>query len=162
MNDSPTPRSGAIDAISAKFTYYTSLLGVYLLFGALFFYSGKSKLFDGLGAPPGIEKQFSGTFLETVPGVDASWTIIGLMEFLVFLLTLASLLTLEFLPGKRKPILFSALGLSLLTFAFLATGENVTGQHEGVASLFLYGVGTAVVMLFLRKLPPYGSLTGDD
>jgi hypothetical protein len=77
------------------------------------------------------------------------------MEFLVFLLTLASLLTLEFLPSTRKPILFAALSLSLLTFSVLAVGENVTGQNEGVASLFLYAAGTGVFMILLRYLPPF-------
>jgi hypothetical protein len=38
------------------------------------------KIFDGLGAPAGIEKQFSGTFLATILGVDAAWTILGILS----------------------------------------------------------------------------------
>lgn len=66
--------------------------------GVLFFYAGKEKIFDGLGAPAGIEKQFSGTFLATIPGVDAAWTILGILEFAIFVLTGVSPIRLEFMP----------------------------------------------------------------
>jgi hypothetical protein len=36
--------------------YGLVLAGIYLLVGVLFFYAGKEKLFDGLGAPPPITK----------------------------------------------------------------------------------------------------------
>jgi hypothetical protein len=87
------------------------LAGIYLLLGVLFFYAGKEKIFDGLGAPPPIEKQFSGTFLDTIPGIDAAWTILGILEFAIFVLTVGSLATLEFLPSRRKPVLLSAPGV---------------------------------------------------
>lgn len=161
MNDRDKPAAG-IEGVAGHFTYWTSMLGIYLLFGTLFFYSGKEKTFDGLGMPDGLKKQFEGTFLETVPGLDASWTILGIFELAIFALTVISVLTGEFLPNKRKPVLFAALGLSVLTFAMLAVGDNLTGEHEGVASLFLYAAGTAVFMLLLRHLPPYGRLFEDD
>jgi uncharacterized membrane protein YphA (DoxX/SURF4 family) len=41
--------------------YGLALAGIYILVGVLFFYAGEEKIFDGLGAPAGIEKQFSGT-----------------------------------------------------------------------------------------------------
>src|SRR5215470_14122748 len=69
--------------------YGLVLAGIYFLVGVLFFYAGKEKIFDGLGAPPPIEKQFSGTFLNTIPGVDAAWTILGILEFGIFVLTVA-------------------------------------------------------------------------
>jgi hypothetical protein len=50
--------------------------------GGLMFYSGKEKLFDDDGnAPQGIKDQFKGTFLDTFPGTDAAWVILGLLEF---------------------------------------------------------------------------------
>lgn len=139
--------------------YGLVLAGIYLLIGVLFFYSGKEKIFDGLGAPPGMEKQFSGTFIETIPGVDAAWTILGILELGVFLLTIVSLLTLEFLPSRRKPVLLSALGLSILTFAVLAIGQNVVGEHTGVAQLFLYGGATGVLLALVLIMPPYSGAT---
>jgi hypothetical protein len=54
--------------------YTLVLAGIYLLLGVLFFYAGKEKLFDGLGAPAPIAKQFEGTFLDTIPGIDAAWS----------------------------------------------------------------------------------------
>lgn len=136
--------------------YGLALAGIYLLVGVLFFYAGKEKIFDGLGAPAGIEKQFSGTFLDTIPGIDAAWTILGILEFAIFLLTVVSLLTLEFLPSKRKPFLLSALALAIFTFSVLGIGQNVVGENGGVAELFLYAGATGVLMGLVLLMPPYG------
>ena len=135
--------------------YGLILAGIYFLVGVLFFYAGKEKIFDGLGAPAGIEKQFSGTFLDTIPGIDAAWTILGILEFAIFVLTVISLVMREFMPDRRKPVLLSALALSIFTFSILAVGQNVVGEHEGVESLFLYAGATGVLMFLVLMLPPY-------
>ncbi len=138
--------------------YAATLVGIYLLFGVLFFYSAKSKLIDGHGAPPGIVKQFQGTFVSTFPGIDAIWWFLGILADRIFVLLLVSLVRLEFLPERRKQFLLSGLGVALFTFAVLATGQNITGQTTGVAELFLYVGATAVLMLIVLRLPPYGGL----
>ena len=135
--------------------YGLVLAGIYLLVGVLFFYAGKEKIFDGIGAPPPIEKQFSGTFLETIPGTDAAWTILGILEFAIFVLTVVSLATLEFLPSRRKPFLLSALALAIFTFSILGMGQNVVGENSGVAELFLYAGATGVLLGLVLQLPPY-------
>lgn len=135
--------------------YILVLAGIYLLVGVLFFYAGKEKLFDGLGAPAAIEKQFSGTFLNTIPGIDAAWTILGILEFATFLLTVVSLATLEFLPSRRKPFLLCALALAIFTFSILAIGQNVVGENTGVAELFLYAGATGVLFGLVLLMPPY-------
>ncbi len=137
--------------------YALVLAGIYFLVGVLFFYAGKEKLFDGLGAPPPIAKQFSGTFLDTIPGVDAAWTILGILEFAIFVLTVISLVTLEFLPTKRKPFLLSALGLAIFTFSILGVGQNVVGENSGVAELFLYAGATGVLLGLVLLMPPYSA-----
>src|SRR4029453_10160530 len=101
--------------------YWVTLLGVYLMVGGLMFYSGKEKLFDDDGnAPSYVKDQFKGTFIDTFPGPDPAWVIIGLFEFGVFVLLLASLVRLEFLPHRDKSILQVGLATALLTFVFLA------------------------------------------
>jgi hypothetical protein len=135
--------------------YALVLAGIYLLVGVLFFYAGKEKIFDGLGAPPPIEKQFSGTFLNTIPGVDAAWTILGLLELGIFVLVIVSLIRLEFLPNRPKSFLLSALGLAIFTFSILGIGQNVVGENEGVAELFLYAGATAVMLGLVLQFPPY-------
>jgi hypothetical protein len=135
--------------------YALTLAGIYLLLGVLFFYSGKEKIIDGSGAPPPIEKQFSGTFLETIPGVDAAWTILGLLELAVFVLVVVSLVRLEFMPDRRKTFLLCASALAIFTFSVLAMGQNVVGEHTGVASLFLYAAGTGVLIGLVLLMPPY-------
>jgi hypothetical protein len=136
--------------------YGLILAGIYFLVGVLFFYAGKEKIFDGLGAPAGIEKQFSGTFLDTIPGVDAAWTILGILELAIFVLVVASLVRLEFMPDRRKPFMLSALSLAIFTFSILAIGQNVVGENSGVAELFLYAGATGVLVGLVLLLPPYG------
>jgi hypothetical protein len=135
--------------------YALILAGIYLLVGVLFFYAGKSKIIDGHGAPPPIAKQFSGTFLDTIPGIDAAWTILGILEAAIFILLLVSLIRLEFMPTKRKPFLLAGLALSLFTFSILALGQNVVGENTGVAELFLYAGATGVLMGLILLMPPY-------
>ena len=135
--------------------YGLILAGIYLLVGVLFFYAGKEKIFDGLGAPAGIEKQFSGTFLDTIPGTDAAWTILGILEFGIFVLTVISLIRLEFMPNRAKPFMLSALALAIFTFSILGIGQNVVGENSGVAELFIYAAATGVLMGLVLLMPPY-------
>ncbi|HKG39156.1 MAG TPA: hypothetical protein VKB25_09230 [Conexibacter sp.] len=135
--------------------YWLTMASVYFLVGVLFFYSGKEKLFDNdANVPPGIEKQFEGTFVATFPGVDALWAILSVLEFAVFVLLLVSLLTGEFLPHRRKGVLLVGLSLALFTFACLSFGQTSTGNNEGTASLYTYFGATAIVMLLVLLLPP--------
>jgi hypothetical protein len=135
--------------------YGLILAGVYLLVGILFFYAGKGKIIDGHGAPPPIEKQFSGTFLDTIPGVDAAWTILGILESAIFILVVVSLIRLEFMPDRRKTFLLCALALAIFTFSILAMGQNVVGETSGVAELFIYAAATGVLMGLVLLMPPY-------
>ena len=137
--------------------YVLVLAGIYLLLGVLFFYAGKEKLFDGLGPPPPIAKQFSGTFLNTIPGVDAAWTILGILESLIFILVVVSLVRLEFMPDRRKSFLLTALALAVFTFSVLAMGQNIVGENEGVAELFTYAGATGVLIFLVLLMPPYRS-----
>jgi hypothetical protein len=135
--------------------YALALAGIYLLLGVLFFYAGKEKIIDGSGAPAPIEKQFSGTFLDTIPGVDAAWTILGILELAIFVLLVVSLVRLEFLPERRKSFLLISMALAIFTFSILAMGQNVVGENEGVAELFLYAGATGVLLGLVLSMPPY-------
>ncbi len=136
--------------------YWVTVIGIYLMVGGLMFYSGKEKLFDDNGnAPSAIQQQFQGSFLAKVPGVDAAWTILGILEFGVALLLILSLIRLEFLPHRTKMFMQLALAVALLTFACLAFGQTATKQFSGVASLYQYFGATVVIMLLVRLLPPH-------
>jgi hypothetical protein len=135
--------------------YWVTLAGVYVMVGGLMFYSGKGKLFDDDGnAPQAIKDQFSGTFMDTVPGTDAAWVILGILEFGVFALLVASLIRLEFLPHRDKSFLQVGLAVALLTFALMAFGQTATGQHEGTASLYTYFGSTVVILILVSLMPP--------
>jgi hypothetical protein len=135
--------------------HWVTLIGVYVMVGGLMFYSGKGKLFDDDGnAPQAIKDQFSGTFIDTVPGTDAAWVILGILEFGVFVLLVASLIRLEFLPHRDKSFLQVGLAVAMLTFALMAFGQTATGQHEGTASLYTYFGSTVVILILVSLLPP--------
>jgi hypothetical protein len=135
--------------------YWATLAGIYVMVGGLMFYSGKGKLFDDDGnAPQAIKDQFSGTFIDTVPGTDAAWVILGILEFAVFVLLVASLIRLEFLPHRDKSFLQVGLAVAMLTFALMAFGQTATGQHEGTASLYTYFGSTVVILILVSLLPP--------
>jgi hypothetical protein len=135
--------------------YWATLVGVYLMVGGLMFYSGKEKLFDDNGhAPQGVKQQFAGTFLDTIPGTDAAWVILGILEFGVFVLLLASLVRLEFLPHRDKGLLQVGLAVALLTFASLAFGQTATKQFAGTASLYTYFGSTVVILILVSLMPP--------
>jgi uncharacterized membrane protein YphA (DoxX/SURF4 family) len=135
--------------------YWLTVVGVYFLVGVLFFYSGKSKLFDQDGhAPPALKKQFQGTFIDKVPGVDAAWVILGVLELAIAAIMVLSIVRGEFLPRRTKALLLVA--LALFDFACLSFGQTSIGNTEGTASLYVYFASTAVIFLLVLRLPPNG------
>jgi hypothetical protein len=149
-------REGTITHIADRASYWLISAGIYLTFGLLFYYSAKEKLIDNGGTmPAGLAKTFNGTFVASFPGTNTSWVLIGLLEALVFIVIAASVLTGEFLPTRRKPILLSGMALSMFTFAIIAWGENITAGFATVAELFQYLVGTAVLIVLVLLMPPY-------
>lgn len=141
-----------------KVAYLFALVGLYVMTGALFFYGFWSKAIDGdFKIPPPLEEQFDKTIIGTIPGADVSWVLITILEGIVFLVLVASVVTTEFRPSRRKPLLLTALSMALLVFGLLAFGQNATEQHESVASLYGYFGATVILMLFVRTLPPYTS-----
>jgi hypothetical protein len=163
MSAAPSARQGEFDPSAPagpfdKVAYPFALVGLYVMVGGLFFYGFWTKAVDGdFEIAPPLEQQFDKTIIGTIPGADASWVIIIILEGLVFLLLLASLATMEFRPSRRKPFLLSALAMALLVFGLLSFGQNATEQHESVATLYGYFGATILLMLFVRTLPPYTS-----
>jgi hypothetical protein len=146
----------ATDTIADVVSYWLVIGGVYVLQAFLWYYSFKEKLFDDSAkAPPPIQKQFHGTIIDSFPGTSAAWAILGILEALIFLAVVASLLTGEFLPQRRKSILFCALALAMFTFAVMAFGETLTKQSANTANLYAYFGATAVIVVLLLLLPPY-------
>jgi hypothetical protein len=149
-------RESVTTNIADRASYWLISAGIYLTFGLLFYYSAKEKLIDNGGTmPAGLAKSFNGTFVTSFPGTNTAWVLIGLLEALVFVVIAASVLTGEFLPSRRKPILLSGLALSMFTFAIIAWGENITAGFATVAELFQYLVGTAVLIVLVLLMPPY-------
>jgi hypothetical protein len=152
--EAPSVQASAWD----KLAYLFAVTGLYVVVGGLMFYGFWDKGIEGdFKIPPPLEEQFDATFIGTFPGAGAAWTIVALLEGLVFLVLAASIVTGEFRPSKRKSLLLTSLALSLLVFALLSFGQNATAQHESVASLYGYFGSTVILMIFVHTLPPYTS-----
>lgn len=137
-------------------TYWAGIASVYIAYGFLWYYSFKEKLFDDNGnMPAALAKGYKGTLIDSFPGLNTTWALLGALEALAFLAVIASLVAGEFLPQRRKPILLSGLAFSMFVFAVMTFGQNLVNDYEGVASLFTYMGVTAVVYGLLRFVPRF-------
>jgi hypothetical protein len=147
-------RVSALSAIASA-PYWLLMIGVYAMFGFLWYYAAKEKLIDQSGTmPAGLAKGFQGSFLDSFPGLNAAWVLLGALEAVAFVLFVVSLFAGEFLPSRRKPILVTALAFSVATFAAMAFAENSIADHASVASLFTYMVGSVVVLGAVVAMTP--------
>jgi hypothetical protein len=135
--------------------YWLVLAGIYIAVGANFYFSGKAKVFNDGVMPSYYSHRFRGTIIDSFPGLDASWIILGLFELAVCAALLASLLRGEFLPTKTKPFLFIALAFAMLTLSLLLFGDQVTKQYDDAAHLMGYFAGIGVMMILVMLMPPY-------
>lgn len=136
--------------------YWLAVGALYLVELALWYYPFKEKVFDdNLIAPDAIKQQFAGSFIDSFPGTSVCWAILGILQGVIFVLLVASLISGEFLPTRRKPILLSALALSLGVFSLLLFGNSMTSQFDSVASLFTYFGVTVILIVLVLLLPPY-------
>ncbi len=148
-------REGTASVSVETIAYWAVVAAIYLGFGFLWYYSAKEKLIDDSGVmPEGLAKGYAGSFVSSFPGINASWVILGIMESIAFLGFVASIVTGEFLPSRRKPILVASLGFSMLVFSVLVFGQEISGEFEGVAEAFGYIAATVVTLLLVQILPP--------
>jgi hypothetical protein len=148
-------RESAASTAGETIAYWAIMVGIYLGFGFLWYYAAKEKLIDDNGTmPAGLAKAYAGSFADSFPGLNVTWTLLGAAEAVAFLGFVGSILTGEFLPSRRKPILLGALGVSLLTMGLLIFGQEMIGETEGVASLFGYFGAIVVTILLVQVLPP--------
>jgi hypothetical protein len=153
--DIEAKKEGAAAISVETIAYWAVVAAVYMGFGFLWYYSAKEKLIDQNGVmPEGLAKGYAGTFVDSFPGLNATWVILGIVEAVAFLGFIASIVTGEFLPTRRKPILIASLGVSMLTFALLVFGQEMTGEFDGVAQAFAYLGATVVTLLLVSILPP--------
>jgi len=146
----------ALTDITKVVTYSATLAGIYLSVGFLFYFAMKEKLFtDGGTMPAGLQKTFNGSLFASVPGNNAAWVLLGLIEASVVVLLAISLLRGEFLPQRRKPILLTGLSVALLAFGVMGLAENMIGATATVIELFTYFGVTIAAMFLIRQMSPY-------
>jgi hypothetical protein len=140
-----------------KFTSYgATLAGIYLSVGFLFYYAAHEKLIANGGTmPAGLAKAFQGSFFASIPGDNAAWVLLGLIEAAVVVLLAISLIRGEFLPQRRKPILLAGLSVSVLAYGVMIIANAMIGNNPSVIELFTYLGVTAIVMVVVRQMSPY-------
>lgn len=154
--DRDATREDVTQKLADVAAYWLVIGSFYVTFGFLWYYSAKEKLFDQDGTMPDPLKEiFSGSFLDSFPGLDAAWLLLGILEAIVFIGVVASLVNREFLPTRRKPILLVTVGLSMLTFAAMLFAQTMVAQFDSVAQLFSYFSGTAIILILILLMPPY-------
>ncbi|MGI9556629.1 MAG: hypothetical protein ACR2N5_01670 [Solirubrobacterales bacterium] len=149
-------QSGIRSELADIAAYWLAIATVFLSNLILWSYSAYYKLVTDDGQlPSGLVASFAGTFLDSVPGLNASWVILGVLEAIAFLVFAASVVAGEFLPNRRKPILLVGLGVSLITFAALMFGSNMTMDFDTVGQLFGYVAATILMIILVLLMPPY-------
>jgi hypothetical protein len=137
-------------------TYGATLSGIYLAVGFLFYYAAHAKLITDSGTmPAGLAKLFNGSLFASVPGNNAAWFLLGLLEAVVVVLLAVSLATGEFLPQRRKPILITGLSVSMFAYGLMIVANAMIGNDATVAELFTYLGMTLIVMFVIRQMSPY-------
>lgn len=145
-----------VGEITKVTTYVASLAGIYLSVGFLFYYASYEKLITDSGTMPApLAKLFAGSFFASVPGNNAAWLLLGLLEASIVVLLAISLLRGEFLPARRKPVLLAGLSVSLLAFGVMGLANNMIGNTPTVIELFTYFGVTIVAMFLVRQMAPY-------
>jgi len=146
----------ALSEITKFTTYVATLAGIYLAVGFLFYYAAYGKLVSNGGTmPAGLAKTFNGSFFASVPGNNAAWVLLALIESCVVVLLAISLLRGEFLPQRRKPILLAGLSVSVLAYGVMILANAMIDNNASVAELFTYLGMTVVVMFVIRQMSPY-------
>jgi hypothetical protein len=151
-------RPTRVDAaqLSRVATYTTTLAGIYMSVGFLFYYAAREKLITDSGTmPAGLAAAFHGSFFASVPGNNAAWTLLGLLEASIVVVLAASLLRGEFLPQRRKPILLAGLGLAVLAFGVMIIANTMIANNATVIELFTYLGVTVIIMFVVRQMSPY-------
>ena len=121
-----------------------------LLLAMLWGFPGVGKLLGG-GVPSWFADQFGKTLLAKAPGLTLSYYSIALLESLAALLALGSLLRGEFLRAPPPALLYLALVTSLLLFVQLSLGKQLLSDYDAVHDLYMYFVGTVVLLLAVRS-----------
>ena len=145
-------------------TYAATLASVYLSVGFLFYFAAKEKLTAG-AMPLPLKKEFAGSLFASIPGDNAAWILLGLIEASIVVLFAISLVRGEFLATRRKPFLLTGLSVGLFATGLMGFTNDMVGSTSGAAELFTYFGLIAVVMMLVRQLAPYrsmGWLSGDD
>ena len=162
--DTSTLARPTIAGATKLVTYAATLASVYLSVGFLFYFAAKEKLTAGV-MPAGLKTEFAGSLFASIPGDNAAWILLGLIEASIVVLLAVSLVRGEFLATRRKPFLLTGLSVAMFATGLMGFTNDMVGSTSGAAELFTYFGLIAVVSMVVRQMAPYrpmGWLSGDD
>jgi uncharacterized membrane protein len=82
-----------------------------------------------------------------------------MIEAIVVILLAVSVVRGEFFTNRRKPFLLAGLGTSILALGFMGVANDMVGDTSTAAEVFTYAGLTAVLMILVRQMAPYRSLS---
>jgi hypothetical protein len=126
-----------------------ALLSILLLFATTWGLAGPGKLASGM--PSWFGETFGKTFLATFPGLTLSYYSLAVGETVAFLLALAALVRLEFLPRRSTLVTQVMLVASLLIFVQLGFGQRLVREFDSAANLFFYFGFTLLALSYVRR-----------
>jgi Na+-transporting NADH:ubiquinone oxidoreductase subunit NqrB len=115
--------------------------------------------------PAPLKKEFAGSLFASIPGDNAAWILLALIEASIVVLLAVSLIRDEFLATRRKPFLLTGLSVGLFATGLMGFTNDMVGSTSGAQELSTYFGLIAIVMMLVRQLAPYrpmGWLSGDS
>lgn len=128
-----------------------ALLAIQLFFLMMWGFAGIGKV--ATGVPVWWPDKFGKTILATVPGLNATFWLLTILEVLAFALAAIALLSGEFLGRKPAKLTLTMLVLGLLIFAMLGFGQWLTSEYVGAQQIFTYFCGTLIALQFVLSSP---------
>ncbi|HLP84700.1 MAG TPA: hypothetical protein VK157_10155 [Phycisphaerales bacterium] len=100
--------------------------------------------------PEWFTQTFEKTFLNTFPGLWASFYSIAVLEAVVALLAIGSLITGEAFRPRKPVLLVVSILISMLLFVQLNFGKQLLQDFTGAHELFMYFAGALIMLLAVR------------
>lgn len=147
----PAAPTDALNDRVNRFLGVVMLLPLYAVIMYTLWLPAYEKFFDRDRTVPYYGKVFSGSIIDRIGATDLLITSMGVIEFGVIALLVASLLRGEFLPSRTAaPLLTLGLWLAVVVFAMLGFGLRLLQNHAGTANQFYYLGVTLGILAFVQ------------
>ena len=121
-------------------TYGATLTGIYLSVGFLFYYANEREaIHRWWHDAQSLQKLFAGSFFASIPGDNAAWVLLGLLEAsIVVLLARQPAARRVPSPAPQADPAHRPVEVALLAFGVMGLANNMIGNSATAIELFTY------------------------